>query len=400
MLKLKSAFLSALVLLSSSAMAAGDIIKSEYVVKNGDALISILNKNDIVKSDINNLIYGTKGIKSVQDLQVGQELVIYKRPNGSLEKMIFEMDNVNVFVASKSGKKSFTLKKGKYKLNIVNRYKIGTVKLNLNKTLTEMGLSNSQKDQFKEMFKNQTNLNKINKGTKVVAVFDEYYKGKKKQYTGGLVAAEIDQGSKSHQAFLFKDHDGKEGFFARNGKPLSEGYDMSPLKDYKRISSKFTPKRKHPVLGYVRAHKGVDYAAKTGTPIYAAADGKIAMKDYQKRGYGNVIVINHSEGYSTLYGHMKRFGKGMYAGKKVNKGDIVGYVGTSGLSTGPHLHFELRKNGIHYDPLKADMPSGGKLAKKDVNQFKSIVGKQMNGFKIAKMVNEKDGKTSVAIKLK
>lgn len=399
MFKIRNFVVSSLLILSNASFAAGDIIKSEYTVKSGDALISILSKNDISKDDINSLIYNTKGINSVKNLKIGQDLVMYKRPDGSLEKMIFEMDSRNVFVASKSGEK-YSLKKGMYKLNVVSRYKVGFVKYNLNKTLTEMGLTTAQKVQFKDMFKNQINLNKINKGTKVVAVFDEYYKGKEKQYTGNLIAGEIDQGSKSNQAYLFKDHEGNEGFFAKNGQPLSEGFDVSPVSNYKRISSKFSKKRNHPVLGYTRPHKGVDYAAKTGTPIYAAASGKVALKDYQKKGYGNVVVINHADGYSTLYAHMKRTEKGIYSGKKINKGDIIGYVGTSGVSTGPHLHFEVRKNGVHLDPLNAELPSGGKIARSDVSKFKKLVESQNNGFKIAKMINEKDGRTSVAIKLK
>ncbi len=400
MLKIRNLVLSAILMASASTSFAETIFKSEYTVKNGDALISILNKNKIKKEDVHNLIYNTKNIEDVNNLKIGQDLVIYKRANGELEKLIFEVDNKNVIVASRSESGDFSLKKGMYKLNKVNRYKVGIVRYNLNKTLTEMGLTNEQKDQFKDMFKSQLDINKLNKGAKIVAVYDEFYKGKSLQYTGALVAGEIDQSNNSYQAFLFKDHEGNDGYFAKNGKPLSEGFDVSPIKDYKRISSKFTNSRKHPVLGRVRAHKGIDYAAKIGTPIYAAASGKISMKDYQKRGYGNVIVIDHSDGYSTLYAHMKRVEKGIRAGKHVEKGDVIGYVGTSGLSTGPHLHFEVRKNGKHLDPLNADLPTGAKLARKDVAKFKTLVDKQVDGFKIAKMINEKEGKTSVAIRLK
>lgn len=400
MLKIRNLVLSAILMASASTSFAETIFKSEYTVKNGDALISILNKNKIKKEDVHNLIYNTKNIEDVNNLKIGQDLVIYKRANGELEKLIFEVDNKNVIVASRSQSGDFSLKKGMYKLNKVNRYKVGIVRYNLNKTLTEMGLTNEQKDQFKDMFKSQLDINKLNKGAKIVAVYDEFYKGKSLQYTGALVAGEIEQSNDSYQAFLFKDHEGNDGYFAKNGRPLSEGFDVAPIKDYKRISSKFTNSRKHPVLGRVRAHKGIDYAAKTGTPIYAAASGKISMKDYQKSGYGNVIVIDHSDGYSTLYAHMKRVEKGIRAGKHVEKGDVIGYVGTSGLSTGPHLHFEVRKDGKHLDPLNADLPTGAKLARKDVAKFKTLVDKQVDGFKIAKMINEKEGKTSVAIRLK
>jgi murein DD-endopeptidase MepM/ murein hydrolase activator NlpD len=263
-----------------------------------------------------------------------------------------------------------------------------------------MGLNKEQKNDFKEMFKNQLNLNKIRKGAEVIVVYQEFYKGKKKQYTGKVIAGEIKQGDNVKQAYLFRDNEGGYGYFAKNGKPLSEGIDRTPIEKYKRVSSKFTKARKHPVLGYVRPHKGVDYAAKPGTPIYAAASGKISMKDYQKKGYGKLIVINHKDGYSTLYGHMSKFKKGIYAGKKVKKGDVIGYVGTTGASTGPHLHFEVRKNGVHLDPQKAKIPTGSKLAKKDVEKFKTFIKKQNDGFRLSRLLLEKEGRTTIAIRKK
>lgn len=387
---------------ASFASNADDIIKSEYTVKSGDALISILNKNDVDKSDINNLIYNSKNSKKLLDLRIGQSLTIYKKKNGELIKLISELKNqTDVLVASKTERSSsYEIKKGKYKLNEISRYKIGQVKYSLNKTLIEMGLSKSQRQQFRDMFDPQMNLNKIAKGTEVIAVYTEFYKGKKKIHDGEILSGEVNHGSTKLQAFLFKDSNGGSGYFASNGKPLSEGFDRIPLKDYKRVSSRFSNKRKHPVLGFVRPHRGVDYAAKTGTPIYASASGKIAMKDYQKKGFGHVIVINHSDGYSTLYGHMKKAAKGIYAGKKVNKGDVIGYVGTSGTSTGPHLHFEIRKNGIYLDPQVAEVPTGNKLAKKDVNAFSHFVKIQNEGFKLAKILNKKEGKTTIAIRRK
>lgn len=389
------------VLLLSTTVSANDIIKTEYTVKSGDALISILKKNNVNKKDINNLIYNTKEIKKVNNLKIGQDLTFYVSPEGDLIKLLFEIDKKSVYVASKNkNKKSFKLKKGYYKLNEVHRYRIGKVKYSVNKTLSEMGLSSAQKKQFKEMFKDQLNLNKIRKGSELIAVYQEFYKGKEKQYTGALVAGEIKQGNNSKQAFLFKDSKGETGYFAKNGKPLSEGFDRSPLKDYKRISSSFKPKRKHPVLGYTRAHNGTDYAAKTGVPIFASASGKVAMKDYQKRGYGNVIVINHKDGYSTLYAHMSKVEKGIYAGKKVKKGQVIGYVGNTGLSTGSHLHFEIRKNGRYLNPETTKIPTGSKLAKKDVKSFKYFVKKQNEGFKLSRLLLKKEGRTTIAIRKK
>ena len=125
--------------------------------------------------------------------------------------------------------------------------------------------------------------------------------------------------------------------------------------DFRRISSRFG-KRKHPVLSGIRMHKGVDYSAPTGTPIKAAGDGKVIHKG-TKGGYGRTIIIQHGGRYSTLYAHMSSYRKGIYIGKRVKQGQVIGYVGSSGRATGPHLHYEFRVNGVHRNPLTVKLPN-------------------------------------------
>lgn len=143
------------------------------------------------------------------------------------------------------------------------------------------------------------------------------------------------------------------GYYSPEGESMQGAFLRAPL-EYRRISSRFG-RRKHPILKKWRAHKGVDYAAPTGTPVRATADGKV-IKVRKERGYGNVIFIRHYDIYTTVYGHLHGFAKGMRTGKKVRQGDIIGYVGSTGLSTGPHLHYEFRIRGVHKDPLSAALP--------------------------------------------
>jgi murein DD-endopeptidase MepM/ murein hydrolase activator NlpD len=138
--------------------------------------------------------------------------------------------------------------------------------------------------------------------------------------------------------------------------------------DFRRISSRFAKERYHPVLGKKRPHRGVDYSAKTGTPIKAAGDGKIIHRG-RKGGYGRTVIIQHGQRYTTLYAHLSRYNKKAKSGSRVKQGQIIGYVGKSGLATGPHLHYEFRVNGVHRNPLTIKLPAAKPIAKKYLEDF-------------------------------
>ena len=139
--------------------------------------------------------------------------------------------------------------------------------------------------------------------------------------------------------------------------------------DFARISSHFNLRRKHPILNKIRAHKGTDYAAPTGTPIKAAGNGKVIFAG-TKGGYGRTVIIRHGQSYQTLYAHMHRYGRGIKTGKKVKQGQVIGYVGKSGLATGPHLHYEFYKNGSVRNPVKVELPKAKSIAKSTLRDFK------------------------------
>ncbi len=165
--------------------------------------------------------------------------------------------------------------------------------------------------------------------------------------------------------------DGRVEFFDRNGKNLRKALLRTPI-DGARVSSSFGMRR-HPVLGYSKMHKGIDFAAPMGTPIYAGGDGVVVERG-PKRGYGNFIVIRHGGGYSTAYGHMSRFKSDVLRGTRVKQGQVIGYVGMSGMATGPHLHYEVRVNGSQVNPGSVkSMPSGDPLKGRALDSFKGMV---------------------------
>ena len=163
-----------------------------------------------------------------------------------------------------------------------------------------------------------------------------------------IVAAEFVNEGRILTAVRYEDSEGNVNYYTPEGKAMRKAFLSTPV-DYARISSHYDPNRRHPILNRIRAHKGVDYAARIGTPVKAAGSGKIAFLG-RKGGYGQVIILKHGEHYETLYAHLSDFKRGLLEGDTVEQGDIIGYVGQTGLATGPHLHYEFRVDGIHHNP--------------------------------------------------
>ena len=187
---------------------------------------------------------------------------------------------------------------------------------------------------------------------------------------GEIIAAELTTRRGTHEAYRVE-FDGKVAYYDSEGRSKERALLRTPL-EFSRISSHFNLKRKHPILGYTRAHRGTDFAAPTGTPIKAAGDGVIEKAEWYG-GFGRYIRIKHDKTYKTAYAHLHRYANGIRPGKRVRQGDIIGYVGSSGRSTGPHLHFELFINGKQVNAMQAKLPEGKQLAKKHMPQFKTIV---------------------------
>lgn len=207
----------------------------------------------------------------------------------------------------------------------------------------------------------------IRQGDSFTVVYEQYYRDGKMMGEGEIRAAEFVNQGKSHRAFRFTTADGRTDYFSPDGRSLKKQFTRTPV-SIARISSRFNLRRKHPVLNRVRAHKGVDYAAPTGTPIKATGDGKVVHVG-RKGGYGRTVILKHGSSYTTLYAHMSRYARGIKPGKYVRQGQTIGYIGKSGLATGPHLHYEFRVNGKHRNPLTVTFPQAQALPARDSENF-------------------------------
>jgi murein DD-endopeptidase MepM/ murein hydrolase activator NlpD len=219
-------------------------------------------------------------------------------------------------------------------------------------------------------------------------LFEEYFVNGVKVGNGPIVAAEFVNNGKTFRAIRYTDQSGQASYYSPSGHSLKKAFIRTPVQ-YTRISSHFNLNRLHPVLHKIRAHKGVDYAAPHGTPVKAAGKGKVVFVG-KKGGYGNAIILQHGSKYTTLYGHLSRFAKNLRSGAEVKQGQIIGYVGSTGLASGPHLHFEFRINGVHHNPLTVAMPQADGISHREKPKFLAYTND------LLKMMQE-SGKVVVAV---
>ena len=209
----------------------------------------------------------------------------------------------------------------------------------------------------------------LRQGDYFTVVYDTVYDHGDRVGEGNILAAEFVNRGQRFVAIRYTTPDGQSGYYTPEGRSLRKAFLRTPVQ-FSYISSRFNLHRKHPILNRIRAHKGVDYAAPIGTPVRAAGDGKVAFVGW-KGGYGRFIVLQHGQTYSTAYGHLSRFASGLRIGKTVKQGQVIGYVGKSGLATGPHLHYEFRVNGRHQNPLTIKLPNALPIASKYLADFKT-----------------------------
>ncbi len=207
----------------------------------------------------------------------------------------------------------------------------------------------------------------VRAGQKFSVLYEENFADGQKVDNGNVLAVQFQALRGDVKMYRFKKSDGKIGYYDENGNGAIKSLKRTPINNA-RVTSSFSYRRKHPVLGYTRAHKGVDFRASTGTPIPAAGAGRVVARGYNS-GHGNYIKLRHNASFETLYAHMSKFAKGVVVGTTVKQGQTIGYVGSTGLSTGPHLHYEIIKDGKHVNPMTVKLPAISNLGSADKEKF-------------------------------
>jgi murein DD-endopeptidase MepM/ murein hydrolase activator NlpD len=208
----------------------------------------------------------------------------------------------------------------------------------------------------------------IREGDRFTAEYEQIYQDGKYLRDGEVLAAEFVNNGKVYRAVRFVGDSGNVGYYSPTGLAMRKAFLRAPV-EFTRVSSAFNPHRHHPILNLIRGHMGTDYAAPTGTPVHAAGDGHVSFEG-QRGGYGNAIILTHGANVSTLYGHMSRFARNMHVGTRVQQGDVIGYVGMTGLATGPHLHYEYLTGGVHRNPQTVQLPGAEPLRAQELQRFR------------------------------
>jgi murein DD-endopeptidase MepM/ murein hydrolase activator NlpD len=210
----------------------------------------------------------------------------------------------------------------------------------------------------------------IREGDRFTAVYEQVFQDGKYLHDGEVLAAEFVNNGKVYRAVRFIGENGHAGYYTPAGLAMRKAFLRAPV-EFTRVSSAFNPHRHHPILNLIRGHMGTDYAAPIGTPVHAAGDGRVSFEG-QRGGYGNAIVLTHGANVSTLYGHMSRFARNIHVGTHVQQGEVIGYVGMTGLATGPHLHYEYLTGGVHRNPQTVQLPGAEPLRAQDLQKFREL----------------------------
>ena len=347
-----------------------DPLRHSIRVQNGDTLSTIFAQVGLGASTLHDVINSSKEAKQLTRLKVGQVLDFNLSDDGQLETIHSKLSDLESITLSKS-EKGFSFKREVVKPDIETTYTRGVINSSLFLSAKRAGLSHSLTMDLANVFGYDIDFAMdIREGDEFELIYERKVVNGKQVGTGNILSARFTNRGKTFTAVRYTNKQGNSSYYNANGESMRKAFIRTPV-DFARISSRFSTGRRHPVLNKIRAHKGVDYAAPRGTPIKAAGDGRVTLAG-RNGGYGNTVIIQHGQRYRTLYAHMNGFAKGVRTGSHVKQGQIIGYVGTTGLSTGPHLHYEFQVNGVHVDPLSQKLPMADPIAKSEKARFLQI----------------------------
>lgn len=356
----------------------------EEKVRKGDGLADILGRRSVSHETTMALAKAAKPVYDLaSQLTPGKTLNLAMGEDGGLMGISYAVDPEHTFwlvnlaadgsISANDEGKNFVPKLEKKEVETRATTVGGTIRSSLFEDGRKAGLSHTMLVKMAGLFEWDVDFAKeIQRGDRFKVVFEERVHKGKRIGEGVILAAEFVNGGKAYRVVRFADTSGKSGYYTPDGNSIRRMFIKAPM-DYTRISSGFASSRLHPVYGFNRAHKGVDYAAPTGTPVRAAGDGIIDFVGNSNNGFGNLILVRHNAKYTTAYAHLSRFESGITKGSRVTQGQTIGRVGTTGVSTGPHLHYELRVNGDQVNPLSVQPSIADTIERKQMAQFKKAI---------------------------
>lgn len=340
------------------------------VVTSGDNLSLIFKRAGLTDSHLYKIINSSDVGKQLTKLYPGQEFR-FQIVDQDLTGLWYKKDSLNSISFSR-GENGFEHEVHSLEPEVYPAYREATITDSLFLAGTKANMEESLIMELANIFAWDVDFAlDIRKNDSFKLLYEEQFLNGEKLRNGAILAAEFTNQGKTFRAVRFTDEDGNSNYYTPEGKSMRKAFLRTPV-DFARISSHFNLNRKHPILNKIRAHKGTDYAAPTGTPIRSAGNGKVTFAG-TKGGYGRTVVIKHGQAYKTLYAHMSKYGKGIRSGSRVKQGQIIGYVGSSGLATGPHLHYEFYLNGAVRNPVTVPLPKADSIPKAQLQAFQTQI---------------------------
>ena len=342
----------------------------EFKVRSGDNMALLFKRAGIKANQLAAVMDSGKAAKQLRKIFPDDIIRVLTDEEGKLIALRYEINHKSYLLVQRNNDELESAVQ-QYKIETRTTHATGEIESSLFLAAQEAGISQNTIMELAGIFGWDIDfVLDIRKGDRFTFIYEELFRNGEKIGDGDILTAEFINNKTIYRAIRYTNPETKqEEYYTEDGKSMRKAFLRSPVK-FSRISSKFTTSRYHPVLHKFRSHKGVDYAAKRGTPIRASGDGKVIFKG-RKGGYGRVVIIQHGSKYTTLYAHLNSYNKKIRVGKKVKQGQSIAYVGSSGLATGPHLHYEFRLNGVHRNPLTVRLPIAKPVPKKYLADFKS-----------------------------
>ena len=357
-----------------------EVITIDGNLQAGDTLYGSLIKEGISAAEILSLQEKIKSVVDFNYLPVGSEYSLKYNPEGKVTEFIYKPNPIDIYCIDIPVSNSEDLKVTKEEVSAEVVRLEGKIKYSLYESMMECANSPQLALQLAEIFAWQIDfLTECREGDTFNILVEKQYRGDFYRWGEVLAAQYKGELLSKHTAILFKDPSGHTDYYTEEGDSLRKAFLRAPL-HYKYISSYFSKNRLHPILRIWRPHLAIDYAAPTGTPISTIGDGTVIFAGWNG-GYGNYIKVRHPNNYVSGYGHLSRFAKGLKKGQKVKQGEIIGYVGATGLATGPHLDFSISENGERVDFLKLELPAASSIDHQYLTQFNEVKDKLLSDLK-------------------
>jgi len=357
----------------------------EMVVGRGDSLELLFRRHDLSLGDLSVMARLSEAANHLRILRPGDEIHV-THSEGRVNTLKREIDEVSVLSIAR-GPAGFEVEilQRDVEARLVGAH--GVIQRSLFEAAQDAGISDSVTMNMAGIFQWDIDfIQDVRSGDEFTVIHEELWRDGVKIRDGEIVAAEFINQGEPFRAARYLNGSGASGYFTPEGRSVRKAFIRAPV-DFTRISSNFDPNRRHPVLNTLRAHRGVDYAARTGTPIMAAGDGKVTFRGV-RNGYGNAVILQHGGNITTLYAHMSRFAQPR-VGSRVRQGQVIGFVGMSGLATGPHLHYEYRVSGVHRNPRTVPLPPADPIPaeyREDFQMAAAPLWRQLDVYRRARFV--------------